>query len=86
MTIPINPKTPRMVKKLMLTPEINKMAIMVITRITPVPKSGWSIISPKRKNTTNKIGNTDERIFLILLLVRYLDVNIIRPNLANSLG
>ena len=86
MTIPINPKTPRMVKKLMLTPEINKMAIMVITRITPVPKSGWSIIRPKRKNTTNKIGNTDERILLILLLVRYLDVNIIRPNLANSLG
>ena len=84
--MPIIPVNPNAIKKLRFTPDIKRIAIIVIVRIIAVPKSGWSIISPKINTNTNKIGNIEDLIFLILLLVKYLDVNIIIPNLVNSLG
>lgn len=44
------------------------------------------MIRPNIKRTTNKMGRTDDFIFLILFAVRYFEVKIIKPNLANSLG
>ena len=84
--IPIKPIIPSIRKKFSLTPETNNRAIMVTTMIKPVPKSGWSIIRPKVKRTTHKIGRTEVLIFLILLLVKYLEVKIMIPSLVNSLG
>ena len=52
----------------------------------PVPKSGCNIISPNINKTMLRIGNTDVLISFILLLVKYFDVNMMIPSLANSLG
>ena len=62
--------------------------MMVITITTPVPKSGSNIIKPNIKRRTPKIGRTPFFIFFssLVLLARYLDVNIINPNFANSDG
>ena len=68
------------------TPDINNKTIIVITIIMPVPKSGCSMISPNINITILKIGKTECFISFILLLVKYLDVNMIIPILANSLG
>ena len=57
-----------------------------MTIMTPVPKSGCNIIKPNINMRINKIGKTEVLIFLILLLVKYFEVNIIKPILANSLG
>ena len=86
MTIPISPIIPIFIKKFMFTPEINNSEIIDITIITPVPKSGWSMMRPNIKITIDMIGKTDDLISLILLFDKYFDVKIINPNLAASLG
>ena len=70
----------------MLTPDMKSIVIMVITRITPVPKSGWSIINPNNKITIKRMGRTEDLILLILLLFKYFEVKMMIPSLANSLG
>ena len=85
-TIPINPMTPNLMKKFILTPDTNNRTMMVTTMIIPVPKSGWSMISPNIKMTMLRIGRTEVFMSLILLLVKYFEVKIIIPSLANSLG
>ena len=39
----------------MLTPDTNKRAIILTTKIIPVPKSGSNIIRPKKRNKTDDI-------------------------------
>lgn len=84
--IPINPSSPNFIKKFNFTPDMNNRTIIVITIIIPVPKSGWSIISPNIKITMLRMGRTDVLISFILFVVRYFAVKIIMPSFANSLG
>ena len=86
--IPHNPSIPRRIKKLKFTPPTNSIPTIVITIITPVPKSGCSIISPKINKHTKNIGNTPFFILLssFLFRVKYFAVKIIKDILANSLG
>ena len=65
---------------------MNNRTIIVITIMIPVPKSGCNIIRPNINRTILRIGRTDVFISLSLLFVKYLDVKIIIPSLANSLG
>ena len=85
-TIPIKPIIPNLIKKFILTPDINNKTITVTTMIIPVPKSGCNIIRPNINRRILNMGSTECLISFILLLVRYLEVKIIIPNLANSLG
>ena len=73
-------------KKFIFTPDINNNTMIVTTIITPVPKSGCNMMSPKIKSTILNIGNTECLISFILLFVRYFAVKIMIPILANSLG
>lgn len=84
--IPISPMKPNLMKKFILTPDMNNKTMMVTTIIIPVPKSGWSIINPKINITIERIGRTDVLISFILFVDKYFAVKMIIPNLANSLG
>ena len=56
--------------------------------ITPVPKSGCNIISPKNINTIKSIGKTNLKVLSLYrsLSIKYLLVKIINPILQASLG
>ena len=84
--IPNKPMNPSLMKKFMFTPDMYNRTMIVITMMIPVPKSGCNIINPNINKTILRIGNTDVLIFFILLLVKYFDVNMMIPSLANSLG
>ena len=62
-TIPKRPKRPILTKKEILTPLIKIKLSKVRTITIAVPKSGSSIINPKKRKMIPKIGNTP---FLIL--------------------
>ena len=59
--------------------------IIDIVRITPVPRSGCNIMSPKNNPTTINTGNISLK-FIFFTFDKYLEIKIINPNLANSLG
>lgn len=84
--IPISPRIPNLIKKFIFTPDMYNRTMIVITIMIPVPKSGCNIINPNINKTILRIGNTDVLISFILLLVKYFDVNMMIPSLANSLG
>ena len=52
------PIIPPATKNFILTPAINSKAIMAITKITPVPRSGCNMINPKKSKVILKIGKT----------------------------
>ena len=53
-----------LIKNDILTPDIKSIPIIVITSITPVPKSGCNIIRKKENITIKSIGSTPVLIFL----------------------
>ena len=77
-----------LIKKFILTPLTNSNTMIVITITIPVPKSGSNIIRANTRKSTPNIGRTPFFISFksLLLFSKYLEVNIISPNLVNSDG
>ena len=67
-TTPKRPSIPSFIKKDSGQPLMNIRAMMDITIIVPVPKSGWSMIRANMINSISSIGSTPFFMFLLKIL------------------
>ena len=62
---PRKPIIPPPKKNLKSAPAIKRIEMIERNKISPVPKSGWSIIRPKNRQVIARIGNNPCQYFLI---------------------
>ena len=69
------------------TPAMKRIAIIDITSITPVPKSGWSMINPNISISIRRTGMTGFiPLYILFLFSKNLAVHRIMASLAASKG